>query len=417
LQSHNFGLSSGTDYIDGLLKVDENRAEGLHSVREFIYDSFENINGFLMPSPGKIVETGMFGNDKKPYDGRWSQMDGDFKNYLMNLTEWLLQPSNLKVKKINGEELTCAEMKEYLTSYFEKFLSDAMPKADSIYEMTLDKNMQILSEKLLEEYKENLINSLDPTEENFMESMNIIHKQSKIFAITNFNMTNKMGTNAHALKHVNLLLKKLDQKFAEIREYAVKDHQRFAEEKTKIQAAMKDKDEQEKKMLEDLKETVEKIAKLEVSERKNPSENFKTQMESLKELKESQETKIEDYRRKKDNKDLLNQVIEIQKESKRRESEMKKELEEVQKKYEQNYKQWSEEQKEMYRREVKNYQAAIEDMREQIKTANALLQEALKSRDRDYENIVSKMNQVQYVVQQRPRGLFASIGYWLDSWF
>lgn len=194
-----------------------------------------------MPSPGRTVETGVFGKEKKSYDGRWSQMDTEFKNNLMNLTEWLLKPSNLKVKEINGRELTCVEMKEYLIMYFEKFLSDAVPKAQSIYEVTTYKELQILSEKLVCEYKENLINSLDPTEKNFEEFIEIAHKESKISAITNFNTTNKIGTKAHVMKHLDLLLGRIEEEFVEISKYALKDHQRFAEEKNKIKAAMKTK--------------------------------------------------------------------------------------------------------------------------------------------------------------------------------
>lgn len=369
-----------------------------------------------MPSPGKIVETGVFGSDTKPYDGRWSQMNVDFKSYLMNLTKWLLQPSNLKVKKINGEELTCWEMKEHLTSYFKRFLSETAPKADSIYELTVENNMQILNEKLLDEYKENLINTLDPTEENFMNSIKIIHKQLKIYAITNFNNSNKMGTNTHALRHLTVLLEKIDKKFEEISEYAVKDFQRFNEEKVKIKAAMKDKDENERKMLEDLKDTVEKIAKLEVSERKVSPESFQTQMESLKQLKESQETKIEDYRRKKDNHDLLNKVIEIQKESQKREQEMRKEFKEAQEKYEKNYKQLTEEQKDIYRQESKNFKAAIEVLMEQTKHANALLQQAMNEKNRDIEYLKRELQYVQYEVA-KPRGFFGRIGAFLDSFF
>lgn len=97
------------------------------------------------------MDTGMT-EDEQPYDGRWAYMSKKFRYSLVELIEWLLNPSNLKIKKINNDDLTCSEAKLYLEAYFSKLKSDSTPKAESIYETTVEKYMNGLIKKYVEAY-------------------------------------------------------------------------------------------------------------------------------------------------------------------------------------------------------------------------------------------------------------------------
>lgn len=417
LHSYGHGLEEGTKYIERILNVDDNTLAELTIVREYIYDSFENIHGYLLPSPGKVVETGIVGKDKKTYDGRWSQMDEDFKDYLMELIDWLLNPSKLKVKQINGNDILCSEMKEYLEIYFEMFLSETSPKADSIYEVTVEKTMSILQEKLMEQYEENLVNNLDPTRVEFAKHISDIHEQVKSFIATLFDVEKKMGASSHAEKYKKLLEQKMDRKFIELREYALKDHRRFKEEKDKIEAAMKDKVEDEKKLLMDVQMTLEKITQLEASKRKLSSDEYKTSMENLKQLQLNQQSKVDEYRIKKEKQEMLNVVIAIQKESQERESKIIEEMAKRQKEFEENHERLSEEQKQKYESEKKMLKAAVEDMEVQAKKAKAMLKESLASKQSN-EMLLNELKDLRRkLAQQSRKGFFGSLGAAIDSLF
>jgi hypothetical protein len=300
LQDFGFGFDSGTRYIDGLLKNDENRKESLRSVREFIYNSFEDIRGFLMPSPGRIVETGMLAN-KQPYDGRWLHMDREFKKHLMNLTEFLLKPSNLKVKKIHGNELSCAQIGELLELFFDKFLSDEMPKVSSIYGLTVDRELNKLTEILARKHEVNLLENLDPTEQNFFDSLNIMHKNLTIEAITKFNNSKKIGTPEHLKKHLDNLLMNIEKNYEKIIETSAIDHEQFIQQKQKLGLAMFGKSREEAKMFQSLIDIVREITKLTFLYRHRPSEELKEKIQEVNNFKKQQETLIEDHQRERNN--------------------------------------------------------------------------------------------------------------------
>lgn len=145
-----FGSQGGENYLQQVLKVKDGQKDDLKSVREFVSSSFENICCFLMPYPGKAVAR------DSSYDGRWSKMDDEFLSELKLLIPTLLAPANLKIKKINDKNLSASEWNEYVQSYFELFKSNQLPAAQSIYESTIEKQMQALIYRCFEEYKSNV---------------------------------------------------------------------------------------------------------------------------------------------------------------------------------------------------------------------------------------------------------------------
>lgn len=57
IRDHEFGLKGGNEYISDLLKFETDDSEEIKNehkeIRQYINSTFDNIYGFLMPSPGK----------------------------------------------------------------------------------------------------------------------------------------------------------------------------------------------------------------------------------------------------------------------------------------------------------------------------------------------------------------------------
>lgn len=396
VRTHDFGFKSGTQYVKDILSTSENRSVELLSVREFIYDSFQNIIGFLLPSPGKTVERGYYGKYKETYDGRHSLMDEEFKEHLIDMVETIFAPANLKVKQINGKPISCSEMKEYINMYLELFLSDKTPEADSIYELTVDKNMKILMDGFVVLYKENMFSNIgDPTSTDFAENFEVVHNQAKFYIKTLFDGEKKMGTSKHAKKYKEILEKKFDEAFNELKEHALSNHERFIAEKMKIENSVKDKDGEEKEMAKSLIATREKISKLEFAKRRMDPVKFQLANKELQELLSNQEVKIQDYRIRKENNELFEKVAIIHRESEDRDRQHRKTIEEIENSYEEKQKYLSEQNKKEYQDIQQEFQKTLEENKKNADRANEELKKALSDKERDLQGIQNNLAEIR----------------------
>ena len=215
-----FGFEGGNSYLKKNLKIEDNQHESLSSVREHIYSSFEDISCFLLPHPGKLFTRAV-------YDGSWSKMDEDFKDELKTLIETLLDPKNLVIKKINNQELSAADLKNYIKVYLRVFQSNDIVGAQSLYELTVTEQMNILIEAGLQTYKEKLINSYRPDYRNFQNHLDAVHQDYKLIAIEQFEKAQKMGSNEQQLKFQKELEDKIEQTFSEWKVNAVDNYEKL----------------------------------------------------------------------------------------------------------------------------------------------------------------------------------------------
>ena len=201
-----FGIDGGRQYFEEeVLKIKPTQKEELISVRESIRSSFETIECCLLPHPGKHVSR------RKDYDGRWSEMDEEFKEELEKIIELLLLPKNMILKKVNGQELTGMEMKDYITQFFKIFQSGDVPETLTIYELTVESNMNNLIKKCIDDYKKTMYRNRELISNE--ESIHIMHKNCKERALELFNKERKMGTINHEEKFKAKLDSEIDSIF------------------------------------------------------------------------------------------------------------------------------------------------------------------------------------------------------------
>lgn len=267
---YEFGTEGGEHYLKEVLKVKSEQKPELKSVRQFISASFEQLNCCLLPYPGSFVAR------KKGYDGRWELMDEEFKEELVIIIEKLLKPDQLVLKKINGKDLKGHELKEYIESYFKLFQSDTLPQAQSIYESTIDKQMNILIAKCLDSYKENIVKNQDLLEE---ENLHIFHEMSKSKTVIMFKDEKKMGNAEHEKKYKAQLEAQMEKLYAEWKDRSLKSIKQLKDEKQKTEEAIKEKMKLEQEALEAERLTREKQVELERQKELQLIENDKYELE------------------------------------------------------------------------------------------------------------------------------------------
>ncbi|KAL0964544.1 hypothetical protein UPYG_G00325430 [Umbra pygmaea] len=131
---HQYGPVGGEEFLEKRLKVKQNQHEELQTVRKHIHSCFANIGCFLLPHPGLKVATNPM------FDGRLTDIDGDFKKALKQLVPLLLAPENLVEKKIGGANVTCRDLVEYFKAYIKIYQGEELPHPKSMLQATAEAN-------------------------------------------------------------------------------------------------------------------------------------------------------------------------------------------------------------------------------------------------------------------------------------
>ncbi|XP_070505446.1 atlastin-like [Chironomus tepperi] len=226
---YNFGTAGGEEYLKKVISSISTQKPELQSVRDYITSSFDQIDCCLLPFPGRIVA----GN--RNYDGRWSEMDEEFKDELKKLIECLLLPENLVIKKISSMEVTVKEMKQYIQDYFKLFQTNHIPKVSSVYDLTVDSFMNSLIDKYFDDYKLTFFRNKDIiTEENILT----VHEKCKERSLELYDSEKKMGNSEHAANFKTKLEQEIEKYFIIFKDRTEKNLQKIKEERMKYEAML-----------------------------------------------------------------------------------------------------------------------------------------------------------------------------------
>lgn len=210
------GLEGGKGYISRELKITDQQAPELRAVREYINESFDKIDCFLLPFIGMKAL-------KKGYNGRWSEVEPDFKSQITDLIEWFLKPQNLYPKKIFGVEQTSTTYRDFATSYLETFQSEEVPEIGSLYETTVNSQLKIYIGESFNSFKLNIKKYETMTSPNSLVLLENGMKQSKADAILMFQNVPKLGTEAHFEKYKGKLTKDIDLFYVDLKKAALEN--------------------------------------------------------------------------------------------------------------------------------------------------------------------------------------------------
>lgn len=129
-----FGLQGGMKFLDKRLEVKSHQHEEIKNVRKHIHACFANVNCFLLPHPGLKVAT------SPNFDGRPKDIADEFKDQLLDLIPFLLDPEQLLEKEINGSKVSCRGLLEYFRAYIKIFQGETLPHPRSMLQATAEAN-------------------------------------------------------------------------------------------------------------------------------------------------------------------------------------------------------------------------------------------------------------------------------------
>lgn len=226
VDDYEFGFSGGQAYLSDVLKTTHDQNDDLRTVRDHIHESFDNLLCCLMPYPGKKVAT------SSDYDGRWSLMDEDFLQEMKNLIENLFRSQNIILKKIEGVDIKGRELFEYIKSYINLFSTPgSIPKAKSLYELTVGKFLTQIVTKCYEIYEHHIRNPDD------WKETDLIHNFAQSKALTAFIDAKKMGSTQDAEKYKEILEQKIQKREFEWKNLMKIHFDQIEEEQRKAQEA------------------------------------------------------------------------------------------------------------------------------------------------------------------------------------
>ncbi|CAG9808589.1 unnamed protein product [Chironomus riparius] len=343
-EDHSYGIDGGNQYLEEIFKINQDEKSELAKVRQSISNSFEEIKCCVLPHPGRSVAS------SKEFDGRWAQMEADFKNELQNIVEHLLLPDNLTLKKINSNESSGSEICKYIESYFQLFESDEIPKVQNFFAATVKSSMNMLLEQCVNKYKVLIESKGLVKEEDILE----LHEECSTEIMKTFKMTKKMGDENHEQKYEIKLRKQINEIYEDWKKSQFETAEKMKAEEAMLKAEeAKEKAEQEKQRAEEAKlkaeEDKEKAeqekdnankAKLKAQEEKEQAEQAKqkAEEEKLKAEQEKEQAKLEKRKAEEEKQQAENERHKAIENQKQAEMENLK-LEEINKKSEERVKQ------------------------------------------------------------------------------
>lgn len=224
-----YGFTGGKGLAEKRLSADEAQEPELKGVRKDIFSSFEEIWCFLMPEPGTKVTS------EKTFDGRLSDMDKDFQEYLGVLVSSVLQPNELVVKKINGCDITCQELFYHLEVYAKLFNNGYLPDPKSMFEAAVEANNSTAVDRAMVHYRDTMNEVLHRGKPYLLSScLELEHFRVKGSALNLFDRVSKFGGVARSQQYKNRLEHMIAQVYTSFAKH--NEGQRIKAEEEKIMA-------------------------------------------------------------------------------------------------------------------------------------------------------------------------------------
>lgn len=277
---YEYGLAGGATYLASVLNIESNQPQALQEVRRYITESFESRNCFLLPYPGPQVSD-------KSYDGRFSTLGEDFQIQLKDFLIWLLEPKNLKKKKILNSEVNGIEYQEYLKVYFEAFQSNEIPRVDTLHGITVRKQFDIIILEAFTEYK----NQLRPVqfkedgqtkELNAVEQeINEINDKASETAIKIFKDKKKLGSARDEKKFEGELRNQMETYFNDWRSLTLESYRNIKIVEDKKDEELRILNEQKEEELKQHQEEAERKRKAMEEEHQNQAVMFNSTISGM----------------------------------------------------------------------------------------------------------------------------------------
>ncbi|XP_055135320.2 LOW QUALITY PROTEIN: atlastin-3-like [Symphalangus syndactylus] len=185
---YSYGLQGGIAFLDKRLQVKEHQHEEIQNVRNHIHSCFSVVTCFLLPHPGLQVAT------SPDFDGKLKDIAGEFKEQLQALILYVLNPSKLMEKEINGSKVACRGLLEYFKAYIKIYQGEDLPHPKSMLQATAESNNLAGVASAKDIYYNNMKEVCGGEKPYFSpDILEEKHCEFKRLALDHFKKTNKMG--------------------------------------------------------------------------------------------------------------------------------------------------------------------------------------------------------------------------------
>lgn len=207
-----YGEAGGNTILDRRLQISQKQHPELQSLRQHIRSCFSDISCFLMPHPGLKVAT------NPEFDGKLSDIESDFKNYLQKLVPLILAPERLIAKEIAGQKVKAKELVQYFKSYIDIYKGDELPEPKSMLVATAEGNNLAAVAMAKDTYKQKMEEVCGGTRPYLNTAhLESEHNQIKDKALLQFKSKRKMGGEEFSKTYQEALDKDLDEMFVQFK--------------------------------------------------------------------------------------------------------------------------------------------------------------------------------------------------------
>lgn len=187
------GAKGGRELIDKRMDGDAS----LKSVREDIYASFEDLDGFLMRHPGDGL------SDHSDFDGRIAYLHQIFVANLKEFIESVLKPEKLVPKQMHGEIVTVAEYVNNFKFYAKFFSENELPAAENFMVAMANNNALNAMNAAVEQYRDEMRNQ--PENIGSLQKLDEVQLKVKEKVLSRFDERTKFGKKFAETYRVQLL--------------------------------------------------------------------------------------------------------------------------------------------------------------------------------------------------------------------
>ncbi|XP_008121608.1 atlastin-3 [Anolis carolinensis] len=208
---YHYGLEGGMKFLEKRLEVKSHQHEEIQNVRTHIHSCFTKVNCFLLPHPGLKVAT------SPNFDGRLQDIAEEFKDQLMQLVPFVLDPRQLLEKEINGSKVTCRGLLEYFRAYIKIYQGEDLPHPKSMLMATAEANNLAAVASAKDIYYTNM-EMLCGGDKPYVapELLEEKHRVQSALAVQHFQRIKKMGGKEFSQRYEEELVKGLNDLFQDL---------------------------------------------------------------------------------------------------------------------------------------------------------------------------------------------------------
>lgn len=230
-----YGYEGGQELLDRRLQVSPKQHPELQQLRQHIRSCFDSIECFLMPHPGLVVASSpnFDGKTKGEFasadflrltlfqssrdfnsDFTHSDINDEFLQHLKVFVPSLLGPENLVKKSINGNNVTCKELLEYIRAYVKIFGSNELPEPKSILSATAEAN-NLAAVAVSKDYYTTEMDTICGGDQGYVppEELTAKHNEASEAAKKMFEGTRKMGSPEFCEKFLQKLMEDIQDSY------------------------------------------------------------------------------------------------------------------------------------------------------------------------------------------------------------